>query len=189
MRGDAAGSALLHCKQGGENARLYYVQGQQRQKEFAMCMPPAVVTALLLSGPCADSPAPDSPCLDRVNPGPALLTDPALHAAGHAGARVIDYGVREPASEFQGTLGVECRVLRDTVPVAQGIARPPPNQGSRQFPSPSFRRAMRDDPRLQTGYHDVEEAKRALPPSRSRRHAAAWLRVFLFEPHEPTGDP
>ena len=91
-----------------------------------MCTPPLVVTAVLLSGACADGALPDKPCLDREFPGPALATDPVLYEAGHVGARVIDYGVRELASEFRSAPGVECRVLRDTAPVAQWIARPPP---------------------------------------------------------------
>lgn len=97
-----------------------------RQKDFAMCTPQIVVTAVLLSGACADHALPDKPCIDAELSGPALTTDPVIYEAGHAGARVIDYGVRELASEFRSVPGVECGVLRDTAPVAQWIARPPP---------------------------------------------------------------
>lgn len=47
-----------------------------------------------------------------------------------------DFGSSQPG-EFAWPPGVECRVLHDTAPVAQWIARPPPNQGSRR-PYPSL---------------------------------------------------
>ena len=69
---------------------------------------------------------PETPCPDREYRGPALLTDPTLYIEGHPGTRVIDYGVRLPPDEFQHPIRVECRVLPNTAPVAQWIARPPP---------------------------------------------------------------
>jgi hypothetical protein len=58
--------------------------------------------------------------------GPAILVDLPLYKEGHPGTRVIDYGLRLPPDEFQPAVGIECRVLPDTAPVAQWIARPPP---------------------------------------------------------------
>ena len=84
----------------------------------------------LLSGLCCAGHVeqPTTPCNSVPYPGPAVLTDTALYKEGHPGARIIDYGVRESAGEFRRELGVECRVLHDPAPVAQWIARPPPNQ-------------------------------------------------------------
>ena len=65
-------------------------------------------------------------CSDNQYSGPALLLDLSLYKEDHPGTRVIDYGVRLPPGEFQRPLRVECRVLPNTAPVAQWIARPPP---------------------------------------------------------------
>ncbi len=69
---------------------------------------------------------PAPPCNETRYPGPAVLIDLSLYKEGHPGPRVIDYGLRLPPDEFQHELRVECRVLPDTAPVAQWIARPPP---------------------------------------------------------------
>jgi hypothetical protein len=66
-----------------------------------------------------------APC-STPQDGPALMRDPRLQMEDHPGTRVIDYGEREPAGEFEHPLGIECRVVHDTAPVAQWIARPPP---------------------------------------------------------------
>jgi hypothetical protein len=69
---------------------------------------------------------PPAPCNEAKYAGPSVLTDLPLYKEGHLGPRVIDYGIRLLADELQRPLRVECRVLPDTAPVAQWIARPPP---------------------------------------------------------------
>lgn len=65
-------------------------------------------------------------CQPPPYPGPAVLLDLSLYKEGHPGTRVIDYGQRSAPDELRQALGIECRVLHDTAPVAQWIARPPP---------------------------------------------------------------
>jgi hypothetical protein len=71
-------------------------------------------------------------------PGPAVLLDLPLYIVGHPGTRVIDYGQRLPPDELQPPPGVECRVVPDTAPVAQWIARPPPNQSLQPYSRSKF---------------------------------------------------
>ena len=88
-------------------------------------LPALFVAGTACAGNLGDATESAAPC-GGPRRGPALLSDPVLYKEGHPGTRVIDYGVREPAGEFRSPLGVECRVLPDTAPVAQWIARPPP---------------------------------------------------------------
>ena len=84
---------------------------------------------LLSSAACAGSPGITTTsiagCAERRH-GPAVMHDLQLYREGHPGTRVIDYGQRVLPGEFERPLGIECRVLHDTAPVAQWIARPPP---------------------------------------------------------------